>query len=461
MFRSSRRQFLQTLAGAPSALLVGPTLSRQWAQWFVPQTPSQVRSVCSETAQPLLNLVATVKALTATFYFSAITTPNGFFAALPAQFQRYLRATLDADWFHYRYLTEQKSASPTATTFYFPAQRFAAGHFADFLKTLDALETLSIALLLAATRRFGELNELVLAETLGQISAIDAEHRVIGRELAQDAPPAPNNLCFQPARFFCADEANALLTPFLQSGANTSAYPLPTSTTVTNAVGNSNVDQTVPPATTASCAESVVTILASAAVAEAIGITFYYGGIQAGFFAQLSQPQQWYLQAALDEERQHLNFLLQNGASAPPTQFFFPSTAFTDRATFLTLLEQLENLFIGAYLTAMQRFTQLGEPLLAEIAGQILGVEAEHRVLGRVISGQTLPNNLALARASFTCLSDAVAALQPFIAGDAQSTQPQTRPTEAEINGAVNRFGCALVAIANIPPNLYLPLITR
>jgi hypothetical protein len=236
---------------------------------------------------------------------------------------------------------------------------------------------------------------------------------------------------------------------------------LPTSTAVNNAVGNSSVNQTVPPATTANCAESVATILASAAVAEAIGITFYYGGIQAGFFAQLRQPQQWNLQSALDDERQHLNFLLQNGASAPPTQFFFPPAAFTDLATFLTLLEQLENLFISAYLTAIQRFIQLGEPLLAEIAGQILGVEAEHRVLGRVISGQMLPNNLALARASFTCLTDAVAALQPFIAGDAQSTQLKIRPTEAEVNGAVNRFGCAPVAIASIPPNLYLPLITK
>ena len=457
----SRRQFLGTLALATSNILFTgqPRLAALVTTSGSHQR--QAQALCTEDVPALLNLVATIEALSTTFYYTAMTTADGFFAALPTKYQRYLRASLDADWFHYHYLTSQKSATPVTTTFYFAKNSFAAGHFADFLGILDQLETIAIAATLATLHRLSTLNEPVLAEIIGQMSAIEAEHRVVGRELAQVAPPPPNNLCFQPATFFCVAEAQARLAPFLNGGSNTVAYPLPDQTAITAAIGQDGVDQTIAPATNASCQETVADILNSAAIAEAIGITFYYGGIQAGFFAQLSQPQQWYLQAALDEERHHLDFLRQNGAAVPPAAFFFPANVFVDLSAFLTLLDTLENLFIGTYLAAIQRFAQVGEFLLAEIAGQILGVEAEHRVLGRVISGATLPNNLGLARASFTCVTEVVAALQPFIEGNTQFTEQKPMPTLAEINSAVDRFGCTPVATATAPSMIYLPLLTK
>jgi hypothetical protein len=202
-------------------------------------------------------------------------------------------------------------------------------------------------------------------------------------------------------------------------------------------------------------------ILNAAALAEAIGISLYYHGIEGGFFAQLLEPQQWYLQAALDEERNHLNFLLANGATTPPSQFFFPAGTFDDLPRFLDLLDALENAFIGAYLAAIPRFHQLGEPLLAEIAGQILGVESEHRVLGRVIDGQRLPNNRCLAFAGYRCIAEVLTDLTPFVTGTPDLTEQRTLPSQAEIDTAVVTFGCRPVPTASILPDIYLPIVTR
>ena len=70
----------------------------------------------------------------------------------------------------------------------------------------------------------------------------------------------------------------------------------------------------IAPATAAACSESLTDIFGLAATAEALGTTFYYQAIGGGFFASLPQPRQWYLQAALDQERTHLNFLASRGA---------------------------------------------------------------------------------------------------------------------------------------------------
>lgn len=98
--------------------------------------------------------------------------------------------------------------------------------------------------------------------------------------------------------------------------------------------------------------------------------------------------------------------------------------------------------------------------MLAEIAGQILGVEAGHRVLGRVLEQQPLPHNLGLGRASYRCLAEASAALEPFITGNAEQTVPAALPTATAIDQAVDRFGCTPVPTAD-PTDLYLPLIAR
>ena len=461
--RCSRRQLLQRTTWAMGAAFVATATYPRLPQLQAAATPqtAPINDKCGADVQQILNLAATVEALSMAFYYQAITTSEGFFRDLRSDYQRYLQLSLDEEWFHYHYLQEQRTAQPLTSTFYFPADVFAAGHFADFLAILDELETVTIAFYLAALRELGELHEPRWAEIFGQIAGIEAEQRVIGREMAQNGPPPPNNRCYEIARYACAALVTGELKHYLSGGAGfTGPVLLPDQAAIEDAVGAAKCDRSISTASATICQDTLTDSLAIAATAEAVGITLYYQAIQGGLFAQLNQSQQWYLQAALDEESNHLNFLLNNGAAAPPTQIFFAPNVFADLPRFLTLLDSLETAFIAAYLAAIQQFHQLGQPLLAEIAGQILGVEAGHRVLGRVLAKEPLPHNLGFARATYSCLADAKAALTPFVTGNADLTVPAPLPNTAAIDQAVDRFGCTPVSIA-APAFIYLPRIER
>jgi hypothetical protein len=414
----------------------------------------------SETAQEIVNLAATAEALAVTFYYQGVTAPGGFITRLPNDWQTDLRVALDQEHHHYHYLLDN-GAIPGDTAFYFPANTFGFDDLVRFLATLDTLETAILGLYLAASRRFGELGDAVSAELMGQFVGIEAEHRVLGREIEQNSPPAPNNLCFEQAVVATVGQVANLLAPYMNGGDGmVGPFSLPTDTAVTAAVAGITC-LPVSPAAAASCDESLNDILNIAATAEALGITFYYHGIQGSFFHQLPEPQQWYLQAALDEERHHYHFLASNGATPAATTFFFPSLSFDDLSTFLGILDTLENAFISAYLAAMQRFAQLEQPLLAEIAAQILGIEAEHRVLGRFIAGAVPAIELCLSRADFGCISEAATALEAFLTGNNNHILMATLPTEAEIDTAVDRFGCVPVPLATTPSFLYLPVLAK
>lgn len=460
MLTSSRRQFLKTLSATAGSLLMPFDAINSFAgRHTVMMRPTL--AVCRETVQPLLDLAATLEALSTTFYYQAITTADGFFGTLPTSYQRYLQVALDEEWFHYHHLTEQHSAKPGQNAFHFPTNVFAAGQFAKFLAILDTLEMAALAFYLAAIRQLSEVDEPTLAALYGQIAGIEAEHRVIGREMAQNSPPAPNNLCYESANFGCAAEVNDLLAAYLQGGAGFSGpVAQPDQALVASAVGASTCE-IVAAAPAAICTETLADLFNTLATAEALGVTFYYHAIGGAIFQQLNRSQQWYLQAALDEERHHLVLWLAQGAASPPTHFFLPATVFDDLPQFLRLLDQLENVFISAYLTVIQHFHTLEEPLLAAIAGQILGVESEHRVLGRVLQGQKLPHNRCLAQNTYQCVSEAGIALDPFIAGSAAFTLEKAYPTSSEIDQAVDRFGCMPVSPATVPADLYLPFIVK
>jgi hypothetical protein len=125
------------------------------------------------------------------------------------------------------------------------------------------------------------------------------------------------------------------------------------------------------------------------------------------------------------------------------------------------VLDTLENLFIGAYLAATRRFAELGQPLLAEIAVQIMGVEAEHRILGRLVAAEPRPHDLCMERAHYACLSGAGADLAIFLQGAPGHMKQALMPAAVAIDAAVDRFGCAPVAVATNPSFGYLPLVRR
>src|SRR5207249_6670148 len=131
-----------------------------------------------------------------------------------------------------------------------------------------------------------------------------------------------------------------------------------------------------------------------------------------------------YLQAARDAESEHATLLAGAGATSPHTHFYFPAPTFTqmgtsaDPDTFLGVLDRLETASVGAYIAAVSELARLRRAELAGLAAGIAGVEAEHRMLGRVLAGIKPANNLTLEREPFSCVGgDADHALQPFLTG--------------------------------------------
>jgi hypothetical protein len=208
-------------------------------------------------------------------------------------------------------------------------------------------------------------------------------------------------------------------------------------------------------------------------VAEDLATTFYYNGLIGGVIqdpnlagpggsanhvtAAGNEGNVAYLQAALIQEIEHANLFRElltgsasGAASDPYTTFYFPAGTFASLTSFLGILNALENAFIGAYLNLIQEFaykaTAAQQGLLtggdakysakeyglyAEIAASILGIESEHRVLGRVIGNMNPANNLAYEQtdgltAIFHGPSSALDALLPFLAPSSSFSEAHT-----------------------------------
>ena len=180
-------------------------------------------------------------------------------------------------------------------------------------------------------------------------------------------------------------------------------------------------------------------ILGAAAVAEALATTMYYNIIKGAVYGDLAgnAADQAYLVAGFEQELNHYNALVSLGAAsvATGTNFYFPTNMFTDKQTTLNTLVTLEDAFIAAYLIGIRDFSTSGSRV---IAGQIMGVEAEHRTLARDIASDLgltettglsgmpelvtapshTPNNIAYERkfsASLPNISAVVTALGPFL----------------------------------------------
>ena len=184
--------------------------------------------------------------------------------------------------------------------------------------------------------------------------------------------------------------------------------------------------------------DTAAQILTAAVIAEDLASTFYYNGLVgrvvqdpnlAGPGGTATSPNATnsnipnltYLRAALVQEIEHANILRtvgnfgSNAANDPYQTFYFPAGTFDTLLSFVAILDALENVFIGAYLNAIRelgglafRAGQRGVPdgpaggpfsaaqlnYLAAVAGSILGIECEHRVLGKVITNTAQANNL-------------------------------------------------------------------
>jgi Ferritin-like domain len=221
------------------------------------------------------------------------------------------------------------------------------------------------------------------------------------------------------------------------------------------------------------CPDTVPSILATLLLTERLATTFYYTGLTApgvmrnsglggsstnaldpGLPPNGNPSHVRYLQAALDAESKHAALLAQAGATSPYTQFYFPRPTFTqmgsstDPHSFLGVLDQLETAAVGVYIAAVGALARLGRVELVGLTAGIAGIEAEHRMLGRLLAGLTPSNNLTLEQGPFACVGDAAPVLQPFLTGRgfAQGAiGPLALPTAAQTTHLVGKYGTLLV----------------
>ncbi len=211
--------------------------------------------------------------------------------------------------------------------------------------------------------------------------------------------------------------------------------------------------------------DTVKEIFTAALIAEDLATTFYYnvlvgpvmqdlnlagtGGTATHVAADGNFGNVAYIRAALTEEISHANLFrsllgISSAAADPVQTFYFPAGTFNTLGAFTGLLDALENAFIGAYLNAIQEFAAKSAALrgsndsshkdddsdkrytgaqldyFAKVSGSIMGIECEHRVLGRVISNSNPANNLNYEQtdglnAVYNGPNSAVAALTPFL----------------------------------------------
>ena len=218
-------------------------------------------------------------------------------------------------------------------------------------------------------------------------------------------------------------------------------------------------------------------ILNAAATAEALATTMYYniittsGGIYKSGLTG-NAPDQAYLVAGFEEELNHYNFLVSAGAKPLATTFNFPTNMFVDPQTTVNTLITLEDAFIAAYLIGVRDFSTNA---LKVIAGQIMGIEAEHRALGRVIANDLnltavtglsgmaesvvaptgTANNLAYERtfsAALPNIGAVVTALGPFVTAGHAGYSPTAFPF-ATASAAAPSAGQPTVTLANTTPS--------
>lgn len=210
---------------------------------------------------------------------------------------------------------------------------------------------------------------------------------------------------------------------------------------------------------------TVQTILDTALLADHIAAAFYYAGLTtpaiigdrrlAGGSRDPNRPglppggnpsYVHYLQAALDAEVKHADIVVGAGAHGGTRSAYVPTTALRrlgnslEASSFLGLMDTLQTILVGLYNVAAFELLQRRQVDLAIVTAGMAGVQAEHRMLGRVISELLPANNLTLEAQPFNAIDEARAALQPYVMGpgghgSAYKVRVPTRQEAAHIVG--------------------------
>jgi Ferritin-like domain len=156
-------------------------------------------------------------------------------------------------------------------------------------------------------------------------------------------------------------------------------------------------------------ADSAKTVIDTAITAEALAVTYLTGLVENASATGVTKFVD-VLKAANAAEYDHYKALKTLGAKPLTTKFWAPNDFFKPGNVFPTI-EVAETLFIDAYLIGTTTFAKAGKADLARYAGEILGVEAEHRALARFAQNK-LPNNVGFESYHIKSMAGIVRALE-------------------------------------------------
>jgi hypothetical protein len=156
---------------------------------------------------------------------------------------------------------------------------------------------------------------------------------------------------------------------------------------------------------------SIHTIATDAVTAEALAVTFLTGVVENASKIGIPKSLVPVLKAANQAEFDHYKTLRSLGVKPLTKKFWAPNAFFASSKSVFETIEYAETQFVNAYLIAITAFAKAHNDKLARYAGEICGVESEHRALARFALGK-LPNNVGFEVYKIHRISGIVEALE-------------------------------------------------
>lgn len=204
----SRRIFLRGSAVAAAASVIG----------FKGLFEVNAAQTADDDAGTILNLAATAETLACVHYYNSLS--QGLLQFTPAQ-TAYIKAALAEELAHLELLNASGGKS-LVDKFFTPQNVFR--DLSVFFAYSELAENAFIGAYLAATRRFAQLNQSLLAATTAQIAVVEGQHLALIREAAGKLP---NNVTLPQATYFKVSDVVPTLTSFLQGANEFDKTPLP------------------------------------------------------------------------------------------------------------------------------------------------------------------------------------------------------------------------------------------
>ncbi len=233
----SRRDFLKVSAAIGA---VATTLS------FPAAFGLQHAFAADDDAQTILNIAATAETFATTHYYRALSEMK-----FNDGEKAYMLAAMESELLHRNFLIAN-GAKPIVEEFYFPE-----GTFKDN-KSLGAVtsvaETVFVAAYLAATRRFAELSQPLLAMVASQVAVVEGQHLLFMKGLSGVSPA--NDLGLADPLFYNVSDAVPVISGLLDGkskvadiAVETTAVKYPGDDAVKMMIGDKSFLQPPKPAT--------------------------------------------------------------------------------------------------------------------------------------------------------------------------------------------------------------------